>query len=211
MSDIILNENLVIGETLFWILLTLLAILFICILKIISDGNYNESKTEDCNFTGRHNSMDGYICGRCKKEVLLEDKFCKNCGEILEWEGNEQEEHKYVKDLEIKSDNNTLTAFLWMTGISLLLFWLPLFGQFIAGFIGGRKANSLSNAIIASLIPVFIFAFFFTTIFSWLMSLFGLSFFIPLIATSGIIIGILFSIGLISGAILGNLQKQGKL
>ncbi len=38
--------------------------------------------------------------------------------------------------------------------ISLMLYWLPLVGQMIGGFIGGRRAGSPFRAIIAALIPV---------------------------------------------------------
>ena len=44
--------------------------------------------------------------------------------------------------------------------LSLLLWWLPLFGQMIAGYIGGRKAGSPLKGVIAALIPVVaLFAF----------------------------------------------------
>ena len=47
--------------------------------------------------------------------------------------------------------------------LSILLFWMPIFGPLIAGFVGGRKAVTLSNAIIAVFLPGIIFgiAFFF--------------------------------------------------
>lgn len=41
----------------------------------------------------------------------------------------------------------------WMLVLSILLFWLPVVGPLIAGFVGGRKAGSLSNALIAVLLP----------------------------------------------------------
>jgi hypothetical protein len=37
--------------------------------------------------------------------------------------------------------------------LSVLLFWLPVIGPLIAGFVGGRKAGSLSNAVLAALLP----------------------------------------------------------
>ncbi len=45
----------------------------------------------------------------------------------------------------------------WMTVISLLLFWLPLLGPAIAGFVGGRKAGGVGPAVIAALLPGFLF------------------------------------------------------
>lgn len=41
--------------------------------------------------------------------------------------------------------------------LSVLLFWLPIIGPFIAGFVGGRKAGGLGNAIIAAFLPGIIF------------------------------------------------------
>lgn len=45
------------------------------------------------------------------------------------------------------------SAMLWMFVLSLLLFWLPIFGPLIAGFVGGRKAGSLGDAILAVVLP----------------------------------------------------------
>lgn len=45
------------------------------------------------------------------------------------------------------------SATLWMFVLSVLLFWLPVVGPLIAGFVGGRKAGSLTNAILAVFIP----------------------------------------------------------
>lgn len=41
--------------------------------------------------------------------------------------------------------------------LSILLFWMPILGPLIAGFVGGRKAVTLSNAIIAVFLPGIIF------------------------------------------------------
>lgn len=48
------------------------------------------------------------------------------------------------------------SAILWMFVLSILLFWLPVLGPLIAGFVGGRKAGSLSNAIMATLLPALV-------------------------------------------------------
>jgi hypothetical protein len=42
---------------------------------------------------------------------------------------------------------------LWMVVLALLLFWLPVVGPLIAGFVGGRKSGGVGNAIIAAIIP----------------------------------------------------------
>jgi hypothetical protein len=38
--------------------------------------------------------------------------------------------------------------------LTLLLWWLPIFGQMIAGYVGGRRAGSPIKAIVAAIVPV---------------------------------------------------------
>jgi hypothetical protein len=47
----------------------------------------------------------------------------------------------------------------WMFLISLLLFWLPVFGPLIAGFVGGKKAGDVVSAIIAVILPALVSGF----------------------------------------------------
>ena len=47
-------------------------------------------------------------------------------------------------------------AMAWMFILSLLLFWLPVLGMFIAGLVGGRKAGSVGTAIAAALLPALV-------------------------------------------------------
>jgi hypothetical protein len=49
-------------------------------------------------------------------------------------------------------------AMVWMLVLSLLLFWLPVLGMFIAGLVGGRKAGSVGTAIAAVLLPAMVVA-----------------------------------------------------
>ncbi len=59
------------------------------------------------------------------------------------------------------------SAIFWMFLLSVLLFWLPIVGPFIAGFVGGRKAGTVGNALLAALLPGFIVAivlFFFASL-----------------------------------------------
>ena len=44
-------------------------------------------------------------------------------------------------------------ASTWMFILSILLFWMPVLGPLIAGFVGGRKAGSFGNAVLAALLP----------------------------------------------------------
>jgi len=49
-------------------------------------------------------------------------------------------------------------AMVWMFVLSLLLFWLPLLGMFIAGLVGGRKAGSVGTALVAVFLPAVVVA-----------------------------------------------------
>ncbi len=49
-------------------------------------------------------------------------------------------------------------AMAWMFVLSVLLFWLPLLGMFIAGLVGGRKAGSVGIALLAVLVPAAVVA-----------------------------------------------------
>ena len=40
-------------------------------------------------------------------------------------------------------------AMIWMAVLSLLLFWLPLLGPLVAGFVGGRTAGSAGRGLLA--------------------------------------------------------------
>ena len=46
-----------------------------------------------------------------------------------------------------------VSAMNWMCGLSLLLFWLPVFGPLIAGVVGGAKAGSVGRSVLATFLP----------------------------------------------------------
>jgi len=94
------------------------------------------------------------------------------------------------------------SAILWMFFISLLLFWLPILGPFIAGLVGGKKAGGVGSAIIAVFLPAIIFGFLLFTLATTISG-------IPLIgaiAGAGGVILVLSHVGpLLVGAIIGGL------
>lgn len=49
-----------------------------------------------------------------------------------------------------------IMAIIWMAVISLLLFWLPLLGPLLAGFVGGRTAGSAGRGLLAALLPALV-------------------------------------------------------
>lgn len=44
-------------------------------------------------------------------------------------------------------------AMVWMIGLSVALFWVPVVGGLVAGFVGGRKAGSPGAAAVAVVLP----------------------------------------------------------
>ncbi|HOK27858.1 MAG TPA: hypothetical protein PLI21_02400, partial [Methanomassiliicoccaceae archaeon] len=66
-------------------------------------------------------------------------------------------------DIEAKKFDGPVVYSFWSAmkytfALSLLLWWLPVFGQMVAGYVGGRRAGSPSKGVVAAIIPV---AFFF--------------------------------------------------
>ncbi len=93
-------------------------------------------------------------------------------------------------------------AILWMLLLSLLLFWLPLLGPFLAGLVGGRKAGGVGGAIVAVFLPAIVFGaalFLLTSVFTG-MPLLGI------VAGMGGLTLALAHVGpLLLGAIIGGL------
>lgn len=100
------------------------------------------------------------------------------------------------------SQGSILLAMIWMALISLLLFWLPLFGPLIAGIVGGKTAGSVGRGFVAALLPSVLMAvllFLFGTLLTGVPLL-------GLLAGAGIFVVIVFqSPALIVGALIGGL------
>lgn len=56
----------------------------------------------------------------------------------------------------VDNKGSIVSACLWMFFISLILFWLPVFGSLIAGVIGGKKAGGVGKAVLAVFLPAII-------------------------------------------------------
>ncbi len=52
-----------------------------------------------------------------------------------------------------KPGGSILSGALWMLVLSTLLFWLPVAGPLVAGFVGGKKSGGVMAAILAALLP----------------------------------------------------------
>ncbi len=59
-----------------------------------------------------------------------------------------------------RREHNFLSGMWYVFILSILLWWLPLFGQMIAGYLGGRKAGTPIKGVIVAVIPVFIIVLF---------------------------------------------------
>lgn len=94
-----------------------------------------------------------------------------------------------------------LSAALWMIGLSIVLFWLPVLGPLIAGVVGGRVAGSVGRGITAALLPaaiIAVVAFIVAAIFA-----------LPIVgAVAGfgiIVVAVIHSVPLLIGAVIGGI------
>jgi hypothetical protein len=101
----------------------------------------------------------------------------------------------------VMGKGSILRASLWMFLLSIVLFWLPVAGPFIAGVVGGRMAGSAGRGITAALLPaaiVAVLAFIVAAIFA-----------LPVVgAVAGfgiVVVAIIQSIPLLAGAIIGGI------
>ena len=92
-----------------------------------------------------------------------------------------------------KSDGSIVKGFFWMFFLSILLVWIPVLGQFIAGIVGGKKAGGVGNAVVAYFLPAIVL----TALFFWFFPL------IPFIGLSFVIMLLSINFALFCGAIVG--------
>ncbi|MDA3921488.1 MAG: hypothetical protein PF501_12540 [Salinisphaera sp.] len=56
----------------------------------------------------------------------------------------------------MKRQQALVMAVMWMAVISLVLFWLPLLGPLLAGFVGGRTAGTPGRGFMAAILPAIV-------------------------------------------------------
>lgn len=93
-----------------------------------------------------------------------------------------------------------MSTILWMFFISVLLFWLPLIGPLIAGFVSGRKAGGVGNSILAMSLPALVFA---VILFAVASSLSGAPLIGAIAGVGGFLLAIVHIGPLLVGAIIG--------
>jgi len=97
---------------------------------------------------------------------------------------------------------SVIAAMIWMAVISILLFWLPVFGSLIAGFVGGMKAGGVWNGIVAVFLPALLLA---GLLFAFGSALTGIPV-LGALAGMGVFVLIVAGIGpLLVGAIIGGI------
>lgn len=95
-----------------------------------------------------------------------------------------------------------ISAIFWMFLISLLLFWLPGIGAFIAGLVGGKKAGNVGSAIVAVFLPGIIFS---VTLFIFASSLTCIPILGVIFGLGGLVLSLSHIGSLLLSAILGGL------
>ena len=108
-------------------------------------------------------------------------------------------------DGEGKRRGSLVSAMNWMGGLSLLLFWLPAVGPFIAGLVGGSKAGSVRRAVLAVFLPAVLTGVLAAAGVSYLTHwwVWGL-----LAGLGGVAVSLLNVVPLLGGAVLGGLLAR---
>lgn len=88
---------------------------------------------------------------------------------------------------------------LWMLFLSLLLFWLPIAGPLIAGFVGGRVAGTAGNGFIAAILPAIVLAI----VVFIVASIFNLPFIGLFAGFTLFVIAVVHSVWVIIGGVIG--------
>ncbi len=100
-------------------------------------------------------------------------------------------------------------AMAWMLGLSVALFWLPIFGGLIAGYVGGRKAGGLGPAVVAVFLPgiaLGLISFFLAALLGWIPIIGQLIGFIA--GLGGFVLSFMNVVPLMIGAVIGGITAD---
>lgn len=113
--------------------------------------------------------------------------------------------HDYRLEQQRHTDRtNVVVGSLWMIGLTLVLFFLPLVNGLIGGFVGGYKVGSVGRALAAAVLPAIVAAFGLWALFA-MMDAAGWGLLAGL--TLGVIIA-LADMGIFLGAALGGAWRS---
>ncbi|MEE8117135.1 MAG: hypothetical protein V3T28_08515 [Gemmatimonadales bacterium] len=104
---------------------------------------------------------------------------------------------------------NIGSAMAWMVGLSVALFWIPVFGGLIAGFVGGRKAGGVGPAMLAAILPgilLFVLSLFIGALLGWIPLIGQLVAFITGMGAQ--VLALMNMVPLLIGAVLGGLSSR---
>jgi hypothetical protein len=90
----------------------------------------------------------------------------------------------------------------WMFLMSILLFWLPVVGPFLAGLVGGKKAGGVGAALGAALLPAVLISVF---IFGVASTLTGIPLLGALLGMGALALCLAHAVPLLLGALIGGL------
>ena len=99
-------------------------------------------------------------------------------------------------------NGSIVIAIIWMSVISLLLFWLPFVGPLIAGVVGGKSAGGVGSAILAVLLPCIVFS---ALLFFVASSLTGIPLVGAVAGAGGLVLALAHVGPLLLGAIIGGI------
>ena len=91
---------------------------------------------------------------------------------------------------------------IWMIFISIILFWLPVVGPFIAGLVGGKKSGGVMAGISAAVLPGLIFG---ALLFAMASTISGFPLIGAIAGAGGIALALAHVGPLLIGAIIGGL------
>ncbi len=107
---------------------------------------------------------------------------------------------------QVKSETNVIEGSLWMIGISLVLFFIPMLNGLIGGFVGGYRVGTPKKAMMSAFLPAVVVA-----VGLWLMLMaFGLpvaGFFTGITVAMLIVLS---EVGLFVGAFIGGMAGEQK-
>lgn len=95
-----------------------------------------------------------------------------------------------------------IAGIMWMFIVSLLLFWLPIIGPFLAGLVGGKKSGGIGKALAAVFLPGIVFAL---LLFVLASTLSGMPLIGAIAGAGGLVLSLAHIGPLLIGAIIGGL------
>lgn len=95
----------------------------------------------------------------------------------------------------VANEKSVLVGSVYTLVLTILLFWIPVIGPFVAGFVGGRKAGSPGAGLVATALPaivagvlVFLFVNAFPGVAPWLAALLAGALAVWLIIQAGVVL-----------------------